>query len=148
MKFTGKEKWLYYLAVLKTSQTGKILTLEQKQIISDFIRKKICPEIGYDEWFEMEKEMIKLKTEIMNLMYEGMQSSISGKISEEAKKMFNESDLIKLDESMKESLSSLDFEKLQVVFNMLPEKERKDLEPVFKQVKKMSEDYKKEKKNG
>jgi len=148
MKLTEREKWLYYLTVLKTSQTGKILSLEQKQAISEFIKTKIYPKITYDEWREMEVDMIKMNTQIMDLMWEGMQTSIGGKLPREVEQMFKVEDIAKLDNSVRDSLSTIDFEKLQGVFNQLPEKQRKELAPMFKKVKDISEQYKKEKKNG
>lgn len=149
MTLTEEMKWLYILTVIKTSQTGKILSLEQKQAIEEFIRKKICPSIDYKKWLEIEKDMIKMKTEIMKLMYEGMVSSIGkGGLPKEAKEMFEQADLARLDDSMRGSIRELDFDKIENVFNELPEEQRKYLEPMFKEVKKISEQYKQEKKNG
>lgn len=146
MNWSEKEKWISYLSILHTSETFKRLSMEQKQIISEFIRKKIAPNIDHNQWLEIEKDLIKFKTEMINMFYEGMRVAIGGKMTSEAKEMFKPDEIAELDRSMKEGLETLDFNKMQEIFDKIPESERKEFAPVFEQIKKMTEEYKKEKK--
>ena len=82
------------------------------------------------------------KAQVIDLMFKGMEVA-SGKsdLPPEAKKMFNDMDLAKLDSKVKTELKKIDFDKLKEIMKNLPEKERKALEPMFESIENLAGDY-------
>jgi len=143
----NREKWIFILTVLKTSQTGKAMPLKMQQGVLEFLRKKICPDVSYDDWLSMELDIKKAKSEVMGLMFEGMQAATSNKsLSPEAQKMFSEAELGELDTKVRGELEKIDFGKLKKILEKLPDNERKELEPMFENVENLAGEYKIEKK--
>lgn len=142
----SREKWVFILTVLKTSQTGKAMPTKTRDGVMEFLRKNICPDITYDDWLEMDHDIKKAKTQVMDLMFEGVQYATQNKSSPEAQKMFSEADLGELDTKVRGELEKIDFGKLKKILEKLPEKERKELEPMFENVENLAGQYKIEKK--
>jgi len=146
MNLTDREKWLFILTVMKTSQTGKSMPVEMQQGICEFLRNKICPEIDYKTWEEMEFDIREIKTEVMDLMFKGMEVA-SGKSNQfpEAKQMFNETEMAKLDNKMRGELKKIDFDSLKKILEDLPEDKKKKLQPMFESIENLTGDYFKDK---
>ena len=148
MTFSDKEKWILILLIFKTTQTGKNMPMKMKQAVCEFLRNKICPTINYDQWLQIEKDINKTKTEVMDLMYEGMKvATSSSKLPPEVQKMFSEADLGELDTKVKGELSKIDFGKLKKVLDKLPKETRKELEPMFENIETLAGEYAMEKKD-
>lgn len=146
MNLSDREKWLFILTVMKTSQTGKSMPVEMQQGICEFLRGKICPEIDYKTWEEMEYDIREIKTEVMDLMFKGMEVA-SGKTNAlpEAKQMFNETEMAKLDNKMRGELKKIDFDSLKKILDDLPEDKKKKLQPMFESIENLTGDYFKDK---
>jgi len=131
---------------MKTSQTGKSMPVEMQQGICEFLRNKICPEIDYKTWEEMEFDIREIKTEVMDLMFKGMEVA-SGKSNQfpEAKQMFNETEMAKLDNKMRGELKKIDFDSLKKILEDLPEDKKKKLQPMFESIENLTGDYFKDK---
>lgn len=142
MKLTNREKWLFILTAFKTTNTGKNMPLKMQQDTCEFLRKKLCPEIDYPEWLEMEKDLNKFKTEVMDFMFEATKASSGAKLPPEARKMFNEADLGSFDSKVKGELSKIDFGELKKALEKLPKDKRKELEPMFENVENLAGQYK------
>ena len=143
MALTGREKWLFILTVFKTTQTGKMMPLKMQQAVSEFLRKKIAREISYDEWLQMEYDIRKIKSEVMDLMFEGMQAATSDTaLPPEARKMFDEMELGDLDDKVRSEVQKIDFGMIKKALESLPKKQKKELEPMFENVEKLAGEYK------
>jgi len=142
MTLSAREKWMFILTVLKTSQTGKSMSLKMQQALSEFLRNKICPEIDHDEWLQMEYDIREIKARVMDLMFKGMDVA-SGKstFTPEAKKMFSEMDIEKLDSKVKSELKKIDFDKLKKSLLKLPKKEQDEIQPLFESIENLTGDY-------
>lgn len=142
MTLSDREKWMFILTVLKTSQIGKSMPLMMQQAISEFLREKICPKIDYDEWRNMELDIREIKAKVMDLMFKGM-AVASGKsnMPPEARKMFSEMDLAKLDSKAKTEIKNIDFDKLKKILLSLPKDQQKELLPMFESIENLTGDY-------
>ena len=145
MTLSPREKWMFVLTVFKISQTGKAMPLEMQQAVTEFLRKKVCPELSYDEWRDMEIDIRKIKSEVIDLMYEGMQAATSDtKLPPEAQKMFSEIDLSELDNKTRGAIKQIDFDKLKKALDSLPKDKKKELEPMFANIENLAGEYKEE----
>jgi len=143
MGLTSREKWLFILTTFKVTQTGKMMPLKMQQAVCEFLRKKIAREVNYDEWLQMEYDIRKLKREVTDLMFEGMQAATSDtKLPPEAQKMFNELDLANMDNKVRSDVSKIDFGILKKALESLPPKKKKELQPMFDNVEKLAGEYK------
>lgn len=142
----NREKWIFILTVMKTSQTGKSMPMKTKQGVMEFLRKNLCKDVSYEDWLSMELDIKKAKSEVMDLMFEGVQYATKNKLPPEAQKMFSEADLGELDTKVRGQLENIDFGKLKKILEKLSEKERKELEPMFENVENLAGEYKIEKK--
>ncbi len=142
MTLTDREKWLFILTMMKMSNTGKSMPLEMQQAVCEFLKEKICPSIDYKVWEKMEYDIRDIKAQVIDLMFKGMEVA-SGKsdLPPEAKKMFNDMDLAKLDSKVKTELKKIDFDSLKKILKNLPDKEREALEPMFESIENLAGDY-------
>lgn len=145
MKLNDREKWMFILTVIKTSQTGKSMPLDMQVAVCEFLREKICPTISYEGWKQMEYDIRELKAEVMDMMFKGMEvASGKRKISPEAKEMFSELEMAKLDSRVKQEIKKIDFDKLKKSMKKLPNKEQEQIEPLFEAIENLTGEYFKE----
>lgn len=142
MKLTNREKWLFILTVFKITHTGKNMPLKMQQDTCEFIRKKICPEIDYPEWLEMEKDMNQIKSQVMDLLFEATKASTGSEMPNEARKMFSEAELGEFDSKVKGELAKINFDELKKALEKLPKDKRKEIEPMFENVEQLAGEYK------
>ncbi len=104
MTLTEREKWLFVLTVMKTSKRASSLPMKLKQEICEFIRKRIAPNISYDEWLKMEYDLRDEKADVMTLLMQGMSVAMGegDKLPPEARDMFDQSEFAKLDNAARE----------------------------------------------
>ena len=142
MKLNEREKWMFILAVMKTSQTGKSMPMKMNVAVCEFLRERICPNISYDDWKQMEYDIREVKSQVMDLMLKGMEvASGKSRLSPEAQQMFSEIDLAKLDTRVKKELKKINFTKLKKTMLGLPEEQQKEIEPLFEAIEDLSGEY-------
>ena len=142
MQLSEREKWMFILTVMKTSKTGKSMTLEMQVAVCEFLRERLCPSISHESWKEMEYDIREIKAQVMELMFKGMEvASGKSQISPEARKMFTEMDLAKLDSKVKKHLKNIDFDKIKKSLTGLPKDKQDELQPLFEAIESLTGEY-------
>jgi hypothetical protein len=142
MKLSEREKWMFILTVMKTSKTGKSMTLDMQVGVCEFLRERLCPSISHESWKEMEYDIREIKAQVMELMFKGMEVA-SGKstMSPEAREMFSEMDLAKLDSKVKNTLKKIDFDQMKKSLTGLPKDKQDELQPLFEAIESLTGEY-------
>src|SRR3990167_3529680 len=78
-EFTDKEKWICILTIFKTSQFTKLIPKQARQTLEDMLRKKFCQQIDYEQWRDIEYQIIKLSKTVQSYYFEMALKSI-GKV--------------------------------------------------------------------
>lgn len=112
--FTQRECWIAVLTIMKTSQNAKSMTKEQRQVLEEYIRLHHCPEISYDEWLEIEKNIIQTKNLVMGTLIKGVFKAL-GATKPEEKELVH---FKKMDEQFREFESE---ESIKALKNMIAE---------------------------
>lgn len=129
------------MTTMKTSKHAKLLPLKSQQALCEFIRKQVSPDVDYKEWLQIETDISELKKNVNRFMMEGMMTSLGKEMppDSDAEKIF-ESDIRKLEESVREEMKNIDLKKLQ---ESLPKDQMKKLKNLFDMVlKEKNEDQK------
>ena len=63
-EFSHREFWIFVMTIMHTSQRAQSLAKEQRVAIEEAIRAKHCPDISYQEWEEIELNIVKNRDKI------------------------------------------------------------------------------------
>jgi len=63
-EFSHREFWIFVMTMMHSSQRAQSLTKEQRVTIEEAIRAKHCQDISYQEWEEIELNIVKNRDKI------------------------------------------------------------------------------------
>ena len=97
------------MSVMHTAQVAKSLPKNQRVAIEEAIRKQHCPEITYDEWLEIEQNIVSSKGKIMSAFLGLLPLAMGDKMP-----VSKDMDILAmLDSSFREQVKFIDFEQLK-----------------------------------
>lgn len=76
------------MTVMHTSEIAKSVPMKTQQAIDMYAWKKLCPSVKMDEWLQIEKDIVKYKYEIQEMMAEGIFGALEQKQTREEKELF------------------------------------------------------------
>lgn len=81
--FNQRETFIAVLAIMKTSPNAQAMSKEQIQTLVEYIRLNHCQDISYDEWLEIEKNIIQTKHLVMDTLIKGVFKALGAKPAQE-----------------------------------------------------------------
>jgi hypothetical protein len=79
-EFSQREFWIFVMTIMHTSQRAQSLSKEQRVAIEEAIRAKHCPDIPYQEWEEIELNIVKNRDKIQEAFISMLSMALGKKI--------------------------------------------------------------------
>jgi hypothetical protein len=79
-EFSHREFWIFVMTVMHTSQRAQSLEKNQRVAIEEAIRAKHCPDISYQEWEEIELNIVKNRDKIQEAFMSMLGMALGKKI--------------------------------------------------------------------
>ena len=138
MTLTPREFWVFVLSTMHSASVAQSLNKNQRVSIEEAIRKQHCPEISYDEWLEIEKNIVSSKGKIMSAFMGLLPLAMGDKIP-----VSKDMDILAmLDTSFREQVKYIDFDQLKKNLPKDQSENTKMTLELIERLKELQTDYK------
>jgi len=110
-EFSHREFWIFVMTMMHSSQRAQSLTKEQRVTIEEAIRAKHCQDISYQEWEEIELNIVKNRDKIQ----EGFMSLLGMALGKSQAKGIDVDSLKTLDDSFRHIIKNINIADLREV---------------------------------
>jgi hypothetical protein len=141
---SSREKWIFVLTVMKTSQMGKAMPMKMKQATCEYIRNKMCKDIDYPEWLKIEYDIKDLKGKVMDILMKGVDHAMGEaiKLPPDAQQVFDEAEFARFDDAVREEMKNIDLEELMKNLPKDKSKQMGKIKELFEKVMRAKKDLK------
>jgi len=138
-EFSHREFWIFVMSVLHTSARAQALTKEQRVAIEEAIRAKHCPDISYQEWEEIELNIVKNRDKIQ----EGFISMMGAALGKTLQSGIDVHSLKTLDENFRHIVNNININTLRVLLTKSNTEQPKEILDLIDEIEKLQKEKRK-----